>query len=109
MVAGLTFAQAKSRLWESGFNIGKVEYGQDINSTNMLNAKVMMQIPYGGTYENLGNQVSLRLSLDQEQIEKGVNDANKQYLELEKIRKAEQDSIALLETLDSEIPLLQNE
>ncbi len=117
MVVGLTLAQAKSRLWESGFNISRVSYDQDITENNALSATVIYQMSFAGNLETLGNNISLRVSFDQDKIKEGIDAANKEYKRMvaEKdslLRVA--DSLRMLDSLsleffDLENPLQYNE
>lgn len=104
VVVGQTLAQAQSRLWESGLNIGRIEYGQDVTSSNAASARVNLQTPYGGNYAKLGDQVNLRISLNDERITAGVRDANTQYKQIEE----ERQKMLELDSLNLET-LLQNE
>lgn len=67
-VIGLSLRMAKSRLWESGFNVGKVEFDDNINRLNRDMALVCMQSEAAGRTMELGTEVSLHLSLDTARI-----------------------------------------
>lgn len=67
-VIGLSLRMAKSRLWESGFNVGKVEFDDNINRLNRDMALVCMQSEAAGRTKELGTEVSLHLSLDTARI-----------------------------------------
>lgn len=67
-VIGLPLRMAKSRLWESGFNVGKVEFDDNINRLNRDGALVCMQSEPAGRARELGTAVSLHLSLDTARI-----------------------------------------
>ncbi|MEG1648805.1 MAG: PASTA domain-containing protein, partial [Rikenellaceae bacterium] len=43
---GLTTNEAKNRLWEAGFNIGNIEYDNDIDDDNRAQAKIYNQNPH---------------------------------------------------------------
>lgn len=111
MVVGLTLSQAKSRLWESGFNIGRINYDQDITDGNAATATVISQTPYAGNLEELGDQISLRISFDQDKIASGVKDANAEYKRIEEERSAllEFNALDSLELENLENPLQYNE
>lgn len=76
-LVGLTLKEAKSRLWEVGLNIGKVDADSDVTPFNMATAIVYLQIPEQKTYVSPGGEVSVKLSLDEARIKKGVADSDK--------------------------------
>lgn len=76
-VVGFSLREAKSRLWEAGFNVGKISKGEGITPLNEKGAKVYIQSPTAGSFMRYGNNVNLSLSLDQDKIEKGVKDSEK--------------------------------
>ncbi len=63
-VVGLPLNVAKSRLWESGFNVGKVEFDDNVNRLNRDYALVCEQSEPAGRATTLGTSVSLHLTLD---------------------------------------------
>ncbi len=70
-VVGFSAREAKSRLWEAGFNVGKISYDEGVTLLNEKNARVRVQSPGVGTRRDYGTPVNFTLSLDEEQIEKG--------------------------------------
>ena len=84
MTVGLPLKAAKSQLWEAGLNIGEIKYDEGINLLNQKNARVYIQTPVAGSRQDLGTNVSLRLTLEQKTINKHKEIAEKQALELEK-------------------------
>ncbi len=81
-VVGLTLAEAKSRLWERGLNVGSLRYDEDIDIAKQDKAKVYIQSPEQAEIVRLGNKVTLRLTLDQELINTNseASDKNAQKL-----------------------------
>jgi len=70
-VAGLTLAEAKSRLWERGFNVGDVARDEGINPVNQRDAQVYRQSLAPGRTAALGTRVSISLTLDEKKINDG--------------------------------------
>ncbi len=90
-VVGQSERDAKSRLWENGFNIGEVHYEEGINLLNRKDARVYKQSPRIGTAHALGTKVSLWLTLDNELSSKQREEAEKEAQKLAAERlKAEQ-------------------
>ena len=102
---GLSLADAKSRLWDRGLNVGGVRFEDGINLLNRKNARVLSQSPAYGNNTTLGASVSIALSLDEEKIEKNSKSADR---EAEKIiqQKQEEDRTvdAIIEALETETP-----
>jgi beta-lactam-binding protein with PASTA domain len=67
---GLSLSRAKSRLWEMGFNLGKVIYDDDIDILDKKNARVYYQSVDQGREAQLGSRIKLKLTLDAEKVEK---------------------------------------
>lgn len=67
---GLSLNRAKSRLWEMGFNLGKVIYDDDIDILDKKNARVYYQSVDQGRNAELGSKIRLKLTLDAEKVEK---------------------------------------
>ncbi len=76
-LVGFSAREAKSRLWEAGFNVGKVSHDEGINLLNEKDARVRVQSPGVGSRLAYGSTVSFTLSLDEDRIEKGRLDADK--------------------------------
>ena len=76
-LVGFSAREAKSRLWEAGFNVGKISYEEGVTLLNEKNARVRTQSPGVGTRREYGTSVSFTLSLDEEQIEKGRAEAER--------------------------------
>ena len=63
-VAGYTLRDAKSRIWESGLNVGRIEFDDEIDLLTQKDARVYLQTPGPERSVALGSHVDLRLTLD---------------------------------------------
>ena len=103
-VLGRTIYEAKSRLWESGLNIGEREFEEGTPSLERSRAKVYRQSILPNEAVAYGSRVSLGLSLDATLVdsmimmeERRVAEELRLKMEADSIAKAEQrllDSIA---------------
>lgn len=98
-VVGLPLAQTKSRLWELGLNVGRIEFDEGINLLNQKDSRVYIQTPAAERNAALGSRVDLRLTLDEKKVaarraeaEKLAREAAEERLRLERERA---DSLAL--------------
>lgn len=102
---GQGLQSAKSRLWEQGLNVGKVNFDEDINLLNQKNARVYRQSLGHNTTTTLGTSVSLWLTLDQEKIDKNSAASDKIAHELEeerlRLEQERQDSLDRVEAVGS--------
>ena len=89
-VVGQPLTQAKSRLWELGLNIGRIDFDEGINLLNQKDARVYIQIPGAEHSAALGSRVDLRLTLDAEKVSKHRTEAEKQAAAVAEARKAEE-------------------
>lgn len=76
-IAGFTLREAKSRIWEAGFNVGTITRADDITMMTEKDAKVSLQSPSVGTYLTPGANIDLTITLDEEEIEKGITAADR--------------------------------
>ncbi len=94
---------AKSRLWEQGLNVGKINMDEGINLLNQKDARVYRQSLEHNSGAQLGDEVSLWLTLDEKKVESNSAASDKRVQELEEERleaeAAERDSLELLETV----------
>ena len=99
-VVGLSLRDAKSRLWESGLNVGKIDFEGGITLLNQKEARLYAQSPSAETATTLGSEVTLRLTLDTEKVKNSRTEAERQAREAMeerlKAEQAEQDSLARL-------------
>lgn len=93
-VIGRSERDAKSRLWESGFNLGEVHYDEGINLLNRKDARVYKQSPALGTPLALGREVSLWLTLDEELTQKQTLEAEEQARKLAAERRKQEEAQA---------------
>ena len=103
-VLGRTLFEAKSRLWESGLNIGEIEFDAGMPALERNRAKVYKQSVLPSAEVEYGSRVSLRLTLDTALVdsmiveeERRVAEELRLQMEADSIAKAEQrllDSIA---------------
>lgn len=76
-VVGYSLREAKSRLLEAGFNIGKIDRDDDITTVNERDAKVYAQSPAAGSRLSYGSDISMSITLDEIKLAKGLTDAEK--------------------------------
>lgn len=100
-VVGLSLREAKGRIWESGLNLGKIDFEEGINLLNQKEARVYLQTPAAETQTHLGAKVSLALTLDREKVAREQAAAEKlareRALEREEAERALADSLARAE------------
>ncbi|MBP3425569.1 MAG: PASTA domain-containing protein [Rikenellaceae bacterium] len=95
-VVGLSLAEAKSRLWERGLNIGSVRFDEGIDMFEQNEARVFVQSPGQAQLARLGQKVTLQLTLDAEKIEKQSVLSDREAKKLIEARmKAAADSLGL--------------
>ena len=94
---GQSLQTAKSRLWEQGLNVGKVNFDEGINLLNQKDARVYRQSVSHNATAELGTAVDLWLTLDDKLVEKNSQASDKQASELEeerlKLEEALRDSL----------------
>ena len=103
-VLGRTLHEAKSRLWESGLNIGEIEFDEGMPTLERNRAKVYKQSMLPSADVAYGEHISLHLTLDAAKVdsmlvveELRVKEELRMKMEADSIAKAEQrllDSIA---------------
>lgn len=71
-LAGLTLREAKSRLWDSGLNVGIVRTDDDVNIKNQKDAKVYNSKPDYWVPAKHGREVNLYLTLDTAKLAEAV-------------------------------------
>ena len=72
---GFPLGEARSRLWEAGFNVGKVTYDDGVNALNEKDARVYAQSPHPMSLHTLGTPVMLYLTLDEKKVAKGKKES----------------------------------
>lgn len=93
-LVGLPLKEAKSRLWEQGLNVGKVEMDEEINLLNQKDAKVYVQVPTAERSDLLGASVSLKLTLDDKKLTQYQGISEKQSKEAAAERLRQEQAIA---------------
>lgn len=97
-LVGLHLREAKSRLWEQGLNIGKIEFDEGINLLNQNDARVYIQTPVAERGVALGSRADIRLTLDNKKLVESRATAEKQARQAaeERIRneREQADSLA---------------
>ncbi|MFR9524458.1 MAG: PASTA domain-containing protein [Rikenellaceae bacterium] len=83
-VVGLSIKEAKSRIWESGLNMGKINIDKGVNLLKDKNAKVYIQGVAANTAARWGQSMSITVTLDNTKIESAVKVAAKAEAEYEK-------------------------
>ncbi len=100
---GQSLQSAKSRLWEQGLNIGKINFDEGVNLLNQKDAKVYRQSLSHNAVAELGSAVDLWLTLDEEVVDKSSKASDKAAHELEEQRleaeAAKRDSIEQAEAV----------
>lgn len=98
LLVGYPLKEAKGRLWESGLNIGRIDFDEGVNLLNRKEARVYIQSPSAERGAALGSRVDLRLTLDRKKVaehsaaaEKEAREAAEERLRLEQERA---DSLA---------------
>ncbi len=113
-VLGRSLHEAKSRLWESGLNIGEIEFDEGMPALERNRAKVYLQSLLPTEEAAYGDRVSLHLTLDAVKVdsaivreERRIEEALKAQMVADSIAKAEQrllDSIANAEKSKQQAP-----
>ena len=108
---GQSLQSAKSRLWEQGLNIGKINFDEDINLLNQKDARVYRQSLAHNSTARLGASVELWLTLDTKIIEQSSAASDKAANKLEEERlKAEEamrDSLEQVKVEEQELQAFQ--
>ena len=73
---GLSLTEAKSRLWDAGLNVGRLDFDEDITLMNRNEARVYAQTPGHSLMVDPGAVVNLKLTLDDAKVEKGGIEAD---------------------------------
>ena len=90
---GQSLQTAKSRLWEQGLNVGKVNFDEGINLLNQKDARVYRQSVNHNATAELGTAVDLWLTLDDKVVEKNSQASDKQASELEEERLKSEEAL----------------
>ncbi len=83
-VIGLSVKEAKSRIWESGLNVGRINTDKGVNLLEDKNAKVYKQGATANSSAKWGNVMSITVTLDDKKTDSASASARKADLEFEK-------------------------
>ncbi|MFI3292671.1 MAG: PASTA domain-containing protein [Rikenellaceae bacterium] len=72
LLTGMTLSQAKSKLWESGLNVGKVTLPDGVSEYTKDRAKVYRQSVYQGADVTYGTNIAISLTFDEEVVAKEI-------------------------------------
>ena len=97
-IVGLSLESAKSRLWETGLNVGAVNFDKGIDRFNRDRAQVCAQGVAPGMRRPLGAKVSLELTLDSVRVAKAGKAADEQ---LQRMIDMMKDGDDMYEGIDS--------
>lgn len=104
-LVGQSLAQAKSRIWEAGFNVGRIDFDSGINLLNQKDARVYIQSPGAERAAVLGSRVDLRLTLDEKKLDQFRSDADRQAAAAAALRRAQEEAARAEEDAeDAEAP-----
>ena len=90
---GQSLQAAKSRLWEQGLNIGKINFDEGVNLLNQKDARVYRQSLAHNSTATLGTSVDLWLTLDDAIVEKSSTASDKAARELEEKRLEAEEAL----------------
>ena len=90
---GQSLQAAKSRLWEQGLNIGKINFDEGVNLLNQKDARVYRQSLAHNSTTTLGTTVDLWLTLDETIVEKSSTASDKAARELEEKRLEAEEAL----------------
>lgn len=93
-VVGLSFAEARGRLWEHGLNVGKTEFDDGITMGNRSAARAYKQSPAQGSQAARGTRVTVWFTLDSEEVKEGATASEREAKRLETLRRAEEEAAA---------------
>ena len=97
-IIGLSLESAKSRLWETGLNVGAVNFDKGIDRLNRDRAQVCAQSIAAGLKQPLGAKVSIELTLDSMRVVKAGKAADET---LQRIIDLMKDGEQMEEGIDS--------
>ena len=92
-LVGLSFAQAKSAVWDNGLNIGKVVYDESVEDIVMRRkAKVYSQSLRQSSSVSRGSELSLYLTCDEELLETKRCEAETEAKRIEEERRKAEEA-----------------
>lgn len=87
-LVGLTLSRAKSKLWETGFNVGNVLFDADVDRFERGSARVYFQSVGQGRTAALGTSVDLKLTTDEAKTAKGEAESDAEMKDVLRERAA---------------------
>ena len=97
---GRTLVEARSRIWESGLNVGSIAYDDGLSPLDQGRARVYWQSQVAGAGAMLGGRVALSVTLDEAKVQ-GALAEYERYRQQEAQLKHEADSLAAVRAKDS--------
>ena len=105
-IVGLTLESAKGRLWETGLNVGAVNFDKGIDRFNRDRAQVSSQSITPGMKQPLGTKVAIELTLDSMRVVRASKAADEELQRIiDRMKEGEEpepegiDSLLLQEIL----------
>ncbi len=89
-LAGLSLREAKSSIWESGLNVGKINIDKGVNLLKHKNAKVYLQSAAANSSATWGSYINITVTLDKSKIKNASDKAYKEAVEYEESLNEEQ-------------------
>lgn len=93
-IVGRSLKEAKSILWEAGYNVGDIMRDEDISAANQNDCKVYKQEPNQAEELAWGEKVTIYITTDGEKVKRGVSESDRIYQE-RLAEKLAADSLAL--------------
>ncbi len=83
-LVGLSLKEAKSRIWESGLNVGRIEVDKGVNLLRDKGAKVYAQSAPFNSSSSWGRSVNIHLTLDTAKSNSAAREVRRAYLEYQR-------------------------
>ncbi len=102
-LTGLTINEAKSKIWESGFNLKMVELNNDIEVATMNQALIYSQQPLSYNEILLGEEIIIWATLDHEQVaqtKEKLQKRDRQIKAIEQLMAGYRDTLRILQLED---------
>lgn len=99
-IIGMNLKEAKSNIWGSGLNVGRITYDNGIEIEDMANSIVYRQSPINEQYTVLGTKVDINLTIDNKKVTTALKEAGNVAIQIIRERVI-QDSISRVDQLDS--------
>ena len=93
-IVGRSLKEAKSMLWEAGYNVGDIMRDEDISAANQNDCKVYKQEPNQAEELAWGEKVTIYITTDGEKVKRGVAESDRIYQE-RLAEKLAADSLAM--------------